>query len=337
MGQVVGGRVAARQARARVRRKSSRVLVVSTALAALILGTMGYLIYATAHNNRLLARSVELYQDQFNAVSPAERSHLLDAAHAYNDDLSRRPVTPPPIGQGHTHERWGEYIEQLDGPGGVMATITIPDHDIALPVYHGTADETLRKGAGHLYGTHLPVGADAGRVGTSAADLTGVTTAISAHTGMHNKSMFDNLQYMTDGDMAFIRVAGETLGYRMVSRAVVSPDETEAIVWEPGKDLLQLITCTPYGINFNRLVVTLERVPDEEVRALAPEDLEVSTGVTDNVSGLTLGMLAASGVTVVGYAAVVAWEYRIRRRSYTLINEHYSGLSQHRSKRTSRR
>lgn len=309
----------------RVRTQSRRAVTVVSVVVAIALAVMAYFVYATAHNNQILADRVEMYKEHFISVSPEQRSETIDAAYLYNADLSARPFTPPPIGHDSEHERWGEYSDQLAGVDGLMATITIPSQDIALPVYHGTSDEVLNKGAGHMFGTHLPVGGPSPEeTGTYANVLNtkGITTAISAHTGLHNKSMFDNVQYMENGDMAYIRVAGETVGYRKVSDKVVAPEALDAIDIVPGKDYLQLITCTPYGINFNRLVVTLERVEVSDTDIADIADAPVP-GITSNVSGLSLAMLGVSAVTVLAWFLVILWERHTRKRSYKVIDARF--------------
>lgn len=309
----------------RVRTKSRRAVTVVSVVAAIALAVMGYFVYATNHNNQLLADSVEMYKEHFISVSPEQRSEMIDAAYLYNADLSARPFTPPPIGHDSEHERWGEYSDQLAGVDGLMATLTIPSQDIALPVYHGTSDEVLHKGAGHLFGTHLPVGGpspEESGIYANVLNTKGVTAAISAHTGLYNMSMFDNVQYMENGDMAYIHVAGETVAYKMVSDKVVPPDALDAIDVVPGKDYLQLITCTPYGINFNRLVVTMERVDVSDTDMDAPVS-GIVPGITGNVSGLSLAMMGVSAVTVLAWILAMMWERHVRKRSYRAIDARF--------------
>lgn len=306
----------------RVRTQSRRAVTVVSVVVAIALAVMGYFIYATNHNNQLLADRVEMYKEHFISDSPEQRNEMIDAAYRYNADLSARPFTPPPIGHDSEHERWDEYSEQLAGVDGLMATVTIPSQNIALPIYHGTSDETLRKGAGHLFGTHLPVGGPSPEESGTYADVLntkGITAVISAHTGMSNVSMFDNVQYMENGDMAHIHVAGETVSYRKVSDKVVAPEALDAIDIVPGKDYLQLITCTPYGINANRLVVTLERV---DVSDTDIADAPVP-GITDNVSGLSLAMMGVSAVTVLAWILAMLWERHTRKRSYKAIDARF--------------
>lgn len=140
-----------------------------------------------------------------------------------------------------------DYQSQLDAPAdGIMATVTYPRLGINLPIRHGTSQTTLADGAGHMYGTSLPVG------GTSTHAV------ISAHTGLADRLMFDKLSLRQGkvGDFFYIKVVGKTLAYKVTSIKVVEPDQFDDLKIAPGKDEVTLLTCTPYGVNTQRLLVT---------------------------------------------------------------------------------
>jgi len=141
-------------------------------------------------------------------------------------------------------------------PTGAMARLRIDSIDLDLPIYHGTSDETLLQGVGHLQGTSLPVGG----VGTRAV-LTG-------HRGLSSATMFTNLNQVKEGDLFTIEVMGEVLAYRVFAIEVVDPDDTEEIRPDPNRDLVTLVTCTPLGINSQRILVTGERVTPTPKAAL---------------------------------------------------------------------
>src|SRR5690606_28125561 len=129
-----------------------------------------------------------------------------------------------------------------------MARIKIPAIDADLPIFHGTSDSVLQQGIGHLEGSSLPVGG----VGTHSV-LTG-------HRGLATSTLFTHLDLMEGGDTFTIETLGEVLSYRVATIKVVQPDETESLYPQAGKDLVTLITCTPLGINSERILVTGERV-----------------------------------------------------------------------------
>lgn len=175
---------------------------------------------------------------------------LLDA-HAYNQSLTGVPLADPYSAPSeHDAASWDTYLHQLADTGdGVMGRIRVPGVGIDLPIHHGTSDEAMRTGAGHLYGTALPVG------DTSARPV------LSTHTGLRNATLFDRLSDVKVGDTFYVDVYGETLAYEVTSIDVITPDQIEALAPVPGKDLVTLMTCTPYAVNSHRLLVTGERIP----------------------------------------------------------------------------
>ena len=123
-------------------------------------------------------------------------------------------------------------------------------------LYHTTEEDVLNKGAGHLEGSSLPVGG----ANTHAV--------ISAHRGLPSASLFTDLDQMKVGDHFLLHVLDETLCYEVDKISVVKPEDTSALAVEDGQDLVTLLTCTPYGVNTERLLVRGHRVPyvEEEVK-----------------------------------------------------------------------
>ncbi len=144
------------------------------------------------------------------------------------------------------------YNGILNIGNGIMGSIEIPSINVNLPIYHGTDDEVLSVGVGHLNGTSLPIG--------------GINTKsiLTAHRGLPNAKLFTRLDEMVKDDLFFIRVLEETLAYKVIDIKVIEPEDVDDLKIEEEKDLVSLITCTPYGINTHRLVVTGERVPYEK-------------------------------------------------------------------------
>jgi len=199
------------------------------------------------------ARIITSYTTDVSAGFDPPAVEQLRRAHAYNKALSSGAVLEAnhrlPTGRGTTTNSLLDYDGLLRADAsGVMARIQIPAIGVDLPVYHGTSDETLLEGIGHLQGTSLPVGG----VGTHAV-LTG-------HRGLATATMFTDLNLVKVGDTFSISVLDEVLTYRVVSSVIVDPDETEALRPVEGKDLVTLVTCTPLGINSQRILLTGERV-----------------------------------------------------------------------------
>ena len=142
-----------------------------------------------------------------------------------------------------------EYQSLLDSGDEVMGTIKIPKISVNLPIYHGTSQTALASGAGHLYGSSLPVGGD------------NTHSVITGHRGLVNAMMFTRLDEMKTGDFFYIEVMGETLGYEVDRITVINPDDTSQLKIVPGEDRVTLMTCTPYGVNTQRLLISGHREP----------------------------------------------------------------------------
>ncbi len=183
---------------------------------------------------------------------PAVNTNWLAKARAYNASLPAGAVTDPWTGVDMTKTpQYKAYLAQL-AETDVMARLRIPAIGVTVPVRHGTSEEVLDMGAGHMFGSSLPVGG------------AGTHSAISAHRGLTNMTAFDELPEVVVGDQFFLDVAGQTLAYRVTRIAVVVPTDTKQVLRAAGKDQVTLITCTPYGINSHRLLVTGDRIPLEQ-------------------------------------------------------------------------
>lgn len=223
------------------------VLLILLGLAVLL-----YPVVATQWNNFRQAKVAEDYQALMNDAvekDPDAMQAAIDAAREYNRYGKGGPIIDPWSSRDATgNAEYQEYLGQLSGLPA-MAQIVIPSIKVNLPVFHGTSDEVLAKGVGHLYGTSLPVGG------------TDTHAVLTGHTGLTNATLFDNLTEMKQGDAIYLAVFGEKLKYEVYDTQVVLPEDTKSLLNEPGQDLLTLVTCTPYGINTHRLLVHAKRVP----------------------------------------------------------------------------
>ena len=141
-----------------------------------------------------------------------------------------------------------EYEDILNVGDGIMGSIEIPRISVNLPIYHGTSDEVLSSGVGHVLGSSLPIGGNNTR------------SVLTSHRGLPNSKLFTRLDEIEEGDLFFIRVQNNTLAYKVNNIEVIKPEELDKLKIEENEDLVSLITCTPYGINTHRLIVTGERV-----------------------------------------------------------------------------
>lgn len=174
-----------------------------------------------------------------------------------------------------------EYQSLLDSGDGVMGAIRIPKISVNLPVYHGTSELTLASGAGHLYGSSLPVGGK------------NTHSVITGHRGLVEAAMFTRLDEMRVGDYFYLDVMGRTLGYKVDRITEINPDDTSKLKIVPGEDRVTLMTCTPYGVNTHRLLVSALRsaIPGEiPAEDDAAKDVRVIAGVV-SAATLLVGLL----------------------------------------------
>lgn len=243
------------------------------AIIAALLAWIGMLVFMypgiaswfSQQNQSLL---IESYSERVRSgdLDPSVRDQLR-LAHEYNAALNSGALLEEnerlPAGDGELSDDSLDYWSMLRAtPSEVMARLRIPAIDLDLPVYHGTSDDTLLRGAGHLQGTSLPVGGE------------GTHSVITAHRGLAQAAMFTHLDRVGVGDSFTIEVLGEVLTYRVIRTQVVDPDEREALRPVPGQDLVTLVTCTPLGINTQRILVTAERVtptPQSDLDAVGQE------------------------------------------------------------------
>ncbi|WP_136192934.1 class C sortase [Actinomyces procaprae] len=220
---------------------------------------LAYPVLATQHNNARQQEIADQYQAEMDSVSPDVLAAELASADEYNQELASAPILDPWLDQQRPDTpQYQAYLAELD-LDEVMARIVIPKIHVDLPVYHGTEAETLSRGVGHLFGTALPVG------GTSTHSV------LTGHTGLGSATLFDDLTKVEEGDAFYITAAGRTLKYEVNDIRVVLPTETESLNKVPGEDLVTLITCTPYGVNTHRLLVTGTRVAMDPVQAAAEQ------------------------------------------------------------------
>ena len=255
-----------------------------------------YPVLATQYNNARQERIASEFSTVADQAGPDAVAESLRRADEYNLKASESPILDPWLdAQRPGTAQYQDYLSQLN-LNDVMATIKIPSINVNLPIYHGTENATLDKGIGHLFGTALPVGGES------------THTVLTGHTGLGNATMFDQLTSVKMGDVFYIETAGRHLKYQVTDIRVVLPTETESLNKVEGKDLATLITCTPYGINTHRLLVTGERVPMDD-DAVAAEAAQVKGSV---MKPWMIAVLASVAVILV--IAGVIW-LRSRKRT----------------------
>lgn len=225
------------------------ILVALLALAGVVLLQLPSI--ATWFSQRDYSQEIMGLNRESSSADEARRQTALAAARAYNEQLTGAAVVAAGqrIPQAVESSADEEYTRLLAADStGLMARIKIPSIDVDLPIYHGTSDDVLEQGVGHLEGTALPVGGPT------------THTVLTAHRGLAKAALFDNLDQVQEGDTFTVETWGEVLTYRVTETRVVKPDETQSLYPVLGEDLATLVTCTPLGINTHRILVTGERV-----------------------------------------------------------------------------
>ena len=236
-----------------MKKKTSKLMIGIIFLAGLSL-----LLYPFVANQWNNYRQKQLISSYEQTVSQKEASNGIDydaelkKAEAYNEALLPS-ILPDSFAIADASEEDQTYMNTLNIAGDeMMGIVEIPKIDIKLPIYHTTKEDVLKQAAGHLEGSSLPIG------GKSTHSV------ISAHRGLPSASLFTDLDQLKKGDHFLIHVLNKTLCYEVDKISVVKPEETSSLAVEEGKDLVTLLTCTPYGVNTERLLVRGHRVPYEE-------------------------------------------------------------------------
>lgn len=251
------------------------------------------IIYPMMSNIVSLSGSRAVINNYTKTVEQTDKSDIddrLERAEKYNADLAK----------GIYH---GKDEKVLCGEDGLVCYVEVPSVNIYLPVYYGSTEEHLQKGAACLENTSLPVG------GSSTHAV------ISAHTGLPTAEMFTDLDRVKKGEVFYIRVLDRVLAYKIDSIEAVKPNKTELLSIVKDKDYCTLLTCTPYGINDHRLLVRGERIEYTETVAEkttpeAPSSERADEGISTEISKQMLVILLIVFISVIAYAAACIWVVR---------------------------
>ena len=265
-------------------------ILISFVLFAVAGVLLAYPLVSTIINSKYHSDIETAYTAAIEDSNADELEQQRQAAQQYNTMLSDAAT----ITEGGASAPPLAYAQQLT-VGGVMAYVDIPPIGVYLPVQHGTDADTLEKSVGHVVGTSLPVG------GSSTHAV------LPAHSGMANSKLFLDIDQLAVGDVFYIHVLGEVLAYKVDAIHTVLPTDTSLLQIEDGKDLVTLVTCTPFGVNTHRLLVRGQRVPyvPEQEAPAAAEKPVASSWTQHYLTGLGVGL---------GAMAVIGGAYFLVRR-----------------------
>ena len=272
----------------------------------IFLAGLSLLLYPFVANQWNNYRQKQLISGYEQVVSDKEAAEGIDydaerkKAEDYNEALLPC-VLPDSFALAESSGVDPVYMNTLNIAGDeMMGSVEIPKINIKIPIYHTTEEEVLNKGAGHLEGSSLPVGG----ANTHAV--------ISAHRGLPSASLFTDLDQMKVGDHFLLHVLDETLCYEVDKISVVKPEDTSALAVEDGQDLVTLLTCTPYGVNTERLLVRGHRAPyvEEKVK----EEKTVLSGSSLHTNYL-LWVFVGLSVTALFIFVLYLKETKLKRRA----------------------
>lgn len=270
-----------------MKKKITTVLIVL-----LMIVGFGILAYPTISNQWNTYRQSRLISDYDSAVSQLDEEDFEKAwaaARQYNQTFTQNSITTDVFGLDSAEDiRDTEYWKVLNvGGDGIMGYLTIPKINIKLSVYHGTAEDILQTGVGHMNGTKLPIGGE------------DTHSVLSAHRGLPSAKLFTDIDQLEKGDRFYLHILNEDLAYEVDQiHPMIEKDDydalEDAVKIESGQDYVTLFTCTPYGVNSHRLLVRGHRVPyDGELESTPVESMVQSLQNYYMFYGL-----AAFGITI---------------------------------------
>ena len=205
-----------------------------------------YPFYVDSLNSLMDQNRMEQVQKRTAAENEAQRKKMEEQNQRLTDQ-GFNPGADPFDEQNRNESTTSSQLEEW-----LIGSVNIPKIQISISLYDRLNGMILENGAGVLQGTSFPLGGNS------------THSVISAHSGLPNRRLFTELDRLEHGDTFILTVFGEKLAYQVGNIQVVLPDDTSVLTIEEGKDLVTLLTCTPYMINTHRLLVTGHRIPYSE-------------------------------------------------------------------------
>lgn len=200
------------------------------------------------YNSLVGSYSIGKYEKEIEKIDKVSVDGILEKARIYNKELLKKEFS---IKTGKSKDE--NYLRQLKvNEEEIVGFIIIDKINVRLPIYHGTSEPVLQRGVGHLEGTSLPIGGK------------GMHSVLTGHTGLPSAKLFTDLEKIEKNDLIIVKVLGETFTYKVIEEEIVLPEKVQNLKPVKGKDILTLVTCTPYGVNSHRLLVKSEKINNIE-------------------------------------------------------------------------
>lgn len=199
--------------------------------------------------------STSMIHSQMQEASITERafSDLWEACVAYNQALVQNQS------KTYTAESVRQAPIDLAAYGWeqeVFAYLSIPAAEIEVPLYLGASSGNMDRGGAILGQTSLPVG------GVSS------NCVVAGHRTWNGAIQFKGLDLLQPNDMVYITNPWERLSYKVIETKIISPNDSDEVMIQEGRDLLTVFTCT-YP-NTHRFMVICERITEGDRKQWNP-------------------------------------------------------------------
>lgn len=230
---------------------------------------MSIILYPKISNyleNKNHIEIIKEYKENVSNMNKDIKEIEYENARKYNEKIAQEKID-----YTNNQKNTNKYEELLNiSDSGIMGYIEIPKISCYLPIYHDTKDEIMKKGIGHLKNTSLPIGGKSNH------------SVLTGHTGLLKAELFTRINELQLNDCFHVYILGEKLSYSVYQIKVVLPTEIEDLQIVNGKDLVTLVTCTPYGINTHRLLVQGERMEETKTETEEKNYEIIEKGNKDN-------------------------------------------------------
>ena len=206
-----------------------------------------YPAFSNYWNAKNQSRAIVDYESVLDQMDSRDYSAIFEEAYTYNETLFK---TKNPMIRYEDVPGYHKALSVTET--GMIGYLKIQRIGVELPIYHGTSEDVLNKGVGHLEGSSLPVGGES------------THCVMSAHRGLPGAKLFTDLDRLEIGDTFQITVLDQVLTYRVDFIKVIEPTDISDLQIVEGEDYCTLFTCTPYGINTHRLLVRGVRIETVE-------------------------------------------------------------------------
>lgn len=266
--------------------KKEMVFIIALFITGLLIAV--YPLTAQVYHFYLAQQNIETFEKEREHVEYEDVQRRIYLAEIYNETLNSLGQTGlvDPFSELEKEAR-AEYARMLKLEE-MIGHVSIPKIDTKIPLYAGTSESILQRGAGHLEGTSLPVGGQS------------THAVITAHRGLPQARLFTDLDKLKEGDLFYVTNIRDTLAYQVDQIQVIEPHQVEVLHIQEERDIVTLLTCTPYMINSHRLLVTGHRV--EYIQELAEE--QAVQGRNDT---LVVLILSVCGIVIV--IGIACWHF----------------------------